>query len=338
MDDKIAQALLSWHDANKRDLPWNGEKDPYRIWLSEIMLQQTRTETAKGYYHRFLEAFPDVFALAEAEEEKVLKCWEGLGYYSRARNLLKTAKIVARERSGAFPDTVEGLKALPGIGEYTAGAIASVAYGRAVPSVDANQQRAIARLFAIREDVSSAAGRARVKAAAMQMIDPNRPGDFNHALMGLGAMVCLPKPKCDICPVVSYCEGKRLGIAEELPVMPEKRQRRVEHRAVAVVFSRGRVLLLKRTGKGMLQGMFEFPNFLDAHSTEDVAEALAEIGVKARFEKRLTDAKHIFTHVEWHMTGYLFCATETGNLPFYTKEEAQHLAIPSAFRAYREFI
>ena len=202
----FSKELLAWHDKNARELPWRGERDAYKIWISEIMLQQTTTQTVKGYYARFLAAFPTVRDLANAPEQEVLKLWEGLGYYSRARNLQKAAKIIANELDGRLPDTVEALKQLPGIGDYTAGAIASMAYNRRELAMDGNLVRVLARLTAEGGCVGETAVKKRLRAAGEALIDADRPGDFNQAMMGLGRLICLPgSPKCGDCPVASYC-------------------------------------------------------------------------------------------------------------------------------------
>ncbi|MBQ3305268.1 MAG: A/G-specific adenine glycosylase, partial [Clostridia bacterium] len=197
--------LLAWYDHSARSLPWRGERAPYRIWLSEVMLQQTQAETVKGYYARFLTAYPDVAALAAADEQAVLKLWEGLGYYSRARNLHAAARIVAGELGGAFPDSAEGLRRLPGIGPYVANAIASIAYGEPVPALDGNQARVLSRVLAWEEIVRTPFD---LLSPATALMDRVRPGDYNQALMDLGAAVCTPKsPKCDACPVAGHCRA-----------------------------------------------------------------------------------------------------------------------------------
>ena len=219
----FSRRLLEWHDKNARDLPWRGEKDPYKIWVSEIMLQQTTAQTVKGYYARFLEAFPTVEALAAADEEQVLKRWEGLGYYSRARNLMKAAVIVERDLGGRLPDDAAALRRLPGIGDYTAAAIASIAYGQPEPAMDGNLTRVLARVTAEQGCVAEAAVRRRLRAAGKALIDRERPGDFNQAMMGLGNLVCAPvRPRCEDCPVAEFCRARELGCAGDLPHMPPK--------------------------------------------------------------------------------------------------------------------
>ena len=293
----IATGLLAWYDANARALPWRGERDPYRIWLSEIMLQQTQTQTVKGYYARFLERFPDVFALAAADEEAVLKLWEGLGYYSRARNLHAAAKAVARELGGAFPEDAAGLRRLPGIGPYAANAIASIAYGEPVPALDGNQ-----------------------------------------ALMDLGASICLPKrPRCGDCPLADHCAALRDEAQEDFPRKPAPVPKKEEDWSILLVFAGDR-LLVRRRPKGLLGGLYEFVA-IEGHGDADaLARALAAQGfASVRVEKRLPDARHVFTHRVWRMQGWTAAcdACPEG----FTAVDADALAalpFPSALRVYRE--
>lgn len=334
------EALLAWHDRHARDLPWCGESDPYRIWISEIMLQQTRTETVAGYYHAFLKAFPDVFALAEASQEQVFKRWEGLGYYSRARNLHKAAKIVAHEMDGQFPDTAEGLRKLPGIGDYTAGAIASIAFHRRELAMDGNVTRALSRLTAQTGCVGVAGVRRALKAEGTALMTDRRPGDFNQAMMGLGNMVCVPgRPKCAECPVREFCKAKRQGIQETLPVLPAKPEKKEIPVGVALVFLEGRVLLVRRPDEGLLAQMWAFPAFEEARTEQEVREALSEIGVDAGRGSRLVPAKHVFTHRVWNMKGYAYQAKsvrENETCRLVSREEMNQAALPTALKAYRE--
>lgn len=330
----FSAALMAWHALNARDLPWHGESDPYRIWLSEIMLQQTRTETVKRYYESFLRAFPDVFALARADEARVIKLWEGLGYYSRARHLHAAAKLVAGEYGGVFPTTVEELKRLPGVGEYVAGAVASIAFGRRVPALDGNQARVLARVFQVEKEIRTPAA---LYAEAMSLVPEDDPGEYNQALMGLGAMVCTPRhPKCDACPVRAFCRAEKTGEAEKLPVKPEKRCRRVETRAIALVFNGARVGVRQRAD-GLLNGLWEFPGFDGARAEADVEACLTEMGTRGRFVSRLGTAKHVFTHLEWHMTGYWYELEAGGEeMQFVTARELAELPMPTALKVYRD--
>ena len=336
----FSKELLAWHDKNARELPWRGERDAYKIWISEIMLQQTTTQTVKGYYARFLAAFPTVRDLAVAPEQEVLKLWEGLGYYSRARNLQKAAKIIANELDGRLPDTVEALKKLPGIGDYTAGAIASMAYNRRELAMDGNLVRVLARLTAEGGCVGETAVKKRLRAAGEALIDADRPGDFNQAMMGLGRLICLPgSPKCGDCPVAKYCAAHAKGVERELPVMPPKIEKKTERRGVALAFRGGHVLVRKRPEGGLLGGLWEFPNFLDATDIPSLVECLGELGAIATDGKKVGAATHVFTHLVWKMEGFSFAADalpETDDLRAVDAEGLAALPMPTAMRAFRE--
>ena len=335
----FSQRLLEWHGKNARDLPWRGEKDPYKIWVSEIMLQQTTAQTVKGYYARFLAAFPTVEALAAADEERVLKLWEGLGYYSRARNLMKAAAIVARDMGGKLPGDAAALKRLPGIGDYTAAAIASMAYGQPEPAMDGNLTRVLARVTAEQGCVGETAVKKRLRAAGEALIDRERPGDFNQAMMGLGNLVCVPlRPRCEDCPVAEFCRARELGCAGELPHMPPKLDKKKERRGVAIVSCGDRVLVRRRPENALLGGLWEYPNFENAVDAASLTECLAELGVHARFVKKLGSANHVFTHKVWQMTAFLFTAEalpETENLRGATAEELSRLPMPTAMTKLR---
>ena len=337
----LPEPLLRWYRANARDLPWRRTRDPYRIWVSEIMLQQTRVAAVLGYYARFLEAFPTVEALAAAPEERLMKLWEGLGYYSRARNLQKAARIVA-ESGGRFPDTYEGLLALPGVGDYTASAIASAAFGKREAAVDGNVLRVVMRLTDCHDDIADPKVKKAVR-AQVQAVMPETAEDirvFNQATMELGATVCAPNgpPRCLECPARDFCLGRLRGTAEDLPVKGAKKPRRVEERTVFLLLRQGQVALRKRPKTGLLAGLWEFPN---AEGTLDEAEASAVVEswglVPRQWESRLT-ARHIFTHVEWHMTGYTLEVAGDGPADF-TWTDAGGLkerAVPSAFARYSD--
>ena len=340
--EKILQSLsaplLAWYRENARDLPWRRTADPYRIWVSEIMLQQTRVAAVLGYYARFLEAFPSVEALAAAPEEQLMKLWEGLGYYSRARNLQKAAKLVAER--GTFPDTFQGLLALPGVGEYTAGAIASAAFGRREAAVDGNVLRIFTRLTDCHDDIADP----RVKRAvrdALQAVMPETAEEirlFNQATMELGATVCVPNgaPKCGACPVSHLCLGLARGTAEALPVKRVKKERRSEEKTVFLLLRQGRVALRKRPGAGLLAGLWEFPNVKGTLDEHAAGQAVAAWGLAPSMWRSRLTAKHIFTHVEWHMTGYALEAAGDGP-PDWTWVDSAGLtahAVPSAFARY----
>ena len=331
----LPEHLLPWYRANARDLPWRHTADPYRIWVSEIMLQQTRVAAVLGYYARFLEAFPTVEALAEADEERLLKLWEGLGYYSRARNLQKAARCIAE--GGAFPDTYEDLLKLPGIGDYTASAIAAAAFGRPEPAVDGNLLRVAARVGGIAEDIMDARVRRRFRAMLTESIDCERPGEWNQAMMDLGATVCLPNgaPLCEKCPARAFCAAYQNDMTDVLPVRAAKKPRRVEERTVFLLVRDGRLALRKRPAKGLLAGLWELPNVPGNLDEAGAAITLAQWGLTARTLTPVGAAKHIFSHVEWDMHGYL-AAAEGENNEFLWADGAalQAAAIPSAFRYY----
>ncbi|MDL2319391.1 A/G-specific adenine glycosylase [Eubacteriales bacterium OttesenSCG-928-A19] len=297
----LQSLLLQWYDAEKRDLPWRHTDDPYAIWVSEIMLQQTRAETVVGYWTRFMDRYPTVRALAAAPEQDVLKAWEGLGYYSRARNLLRCAQVVCAEHGGVFPADVAALRKLPGIGEYTAGAVASIAFGIRTAAVDGNVERVISRLRGIREDIGIPSVRRQLRAEADALVPPDRPGDFNQAMMELGARVCQPAPRCAECPVRQFCDAYEAGDADALPVKQRKAPQRILPRGVALVFHAGRVLLHRREER-LLYGLWCFPGFDHAVSPAQVERALQALGITASYAETLGEVRHIFTHIIWDMT------------------------------------
>lgn len=338
-DAALAAALLAWHDAHARDLPWRGESDPYRIWISEIMLQQTRAETVRDYYAAFLRAFPDVYALAAADLQQVLKLWEGLGYYARARNLHAAAKQIAALPEG-FPRTVEGLRALPGIGEYTAGAIASMAYGLREPAIDGNQIRVLARIYGIRQCAARGEGRRRIREAAYALLPAQRPGDFNQALMGLGALVCLPvSPRCEDCPAAAFCDARKRGDQADLPVLPAPPARKKERRAVLMALRGQTVLVRQRPESALLGGLWEFPNFENARTDAERRACLQELGVRAQDGVRAAEHRHVFTHLEWNMTGWFYRAAgadEPAEGRFVDADVLRALPFPTALAPFRE--
>lgn len=340
---KIEKPLLAWYDSGHRDLPWRQNKDAYRIWVSEIMLQQTRVEAVIPYYLRFLENFPDIATLAAAPEDKLLKCWEGLGYYSRVRNMQKAAITVMEEYHGQMPDTWETLQKLSGIGSYTAGAIASIAFKRPVPAVDGNVLRVLSRLRMDGEYITLPAVKKRVEAELLEIMPKDRPGDFNQALMELGATVCIPngEPKCNICPWNSLCLAKENGCISEYPKREEKKKRTIEKKTVLILKEGERIAIQKRPSKGLLAGLYQFP-MLEGHLKEgEVIANLKEKGMMAVRIEKLPPASHIFSHKEWHMIGY---AIRVDELEKYSEEEnmlfvhpekiQQEYPVPSALSAY----
>ena len=344
---EIIENLLTWYRSNRRDLPWRRTSDPYRIWISEIMLQQTRVEAVKPYYARFLEACPTVKELAEIESERLMKLWEGLGYYSRARNLQKAARTVMSEYGGRMPDTYEGLRRLCGIGDYTAGAIASIAYGIRVPAVDGNVLRVLARLCGSYEDIALPATKTAWRDALAEVV-PAAAGDFTQSLIELGAVVCVPngEARCAVCPLASRCVAAREHLTDEIPVRSAKKPRRIEKRTVLMIRDGARTALRKRPDTGLLAGLFELPNVL-GHLTEDELPAyIRSLGFEPLRIQRLEDAKHIFTHIEWHMIAYDVRITpefdgyhgSSGMLLVGNDDLHAHYAIPSAFAAYKQYL
>lgn len=335
----LPELLLPWFRENARALPWRESRDPYRVWLSEIMLQQTRAETVKEYYRRFLAALPDVFALAEAPEEQLMKLWEGLGYYSRARNLQKAARRVAA-LGGSFPGSYEGLLALEGVGEYTAGAIASICFEQPAAAVDGNVIRVAARFLADARPVGDPAWKKELKARLEQIYPRGHCGDFTQALMELGATVCLPNgaPLCDRCPLEGCCAAHRAGIERTLPTRPAKKPRRVERKTVFLLRCGELLALEKRPASGLLAGLWQLPNLEGWLSPQEAAEKAAEWGLQPMELAAQLHKIHIFTHVRWEMVGYeLFCARTAE--PFLWTTQTQRLrdyALPTAFRQFLE--
>ncbi len=304
-----AAQLLAWYDEHRRELPWRapaGKKtEPYRVWLSEIMLQQTTVQAVGAYYIKFLKAWPTVEALANAEQDDVLTAWAGLGYYARARNLHAAAKVVAREMGGRFPDTAEGLRALPGIGDYTSGAIAAIAFDRQEAAVDANAERVLARVFAVEEPMPKA--KQRLRELGRSLVPEQRAGDFAQALMDLGSMICTPKrPSCPRCPWSDGCEARKRGIQEELPRRTAERVRPLK-RGVAFVArdADGAVLLLKRPEKGLLGGMMQPPLGPWTEAFPSTTEALLQAPFKGGWKKRAGVVRHGFTHFELEVEVYV---------------------------------
>ena len=312
----FVKPMLVWYNENARDLPWRRTKDPYLIWVSEIMLQQTRVEAVLGYYERFTSALPTVTDLALCPEDRLLKLWEGLGYYSRARNMQKAARIVCESYAGQMPASAAALMKLPGIGEYTAGAISSIAFGQAEPAVDGNVLRVIARLEAISDNILNESVKKKIRDDLRGLHDANDGtfGLLNQAFMDLGAGVCLvgSAPKCDICPISSYCRCFELGLQSELPVRVKKQKRRIEKRTVLLIRRDETYAIRKRPDSGLLSGLYEFPNETGELSSDDALAKAESLGLMPLRIKKLSAAKHIFSHVEWHMTGYEILVAPSG--------------------------
>ena len=343
---QMAEPLVTWYRENKRELPWRGIKDPYRIWVSEIMLQQTRVEAVKPFYDRFLRALPDVKALAKAPEDELLKLWEGLGYYNRVRNMQKAAVQIMEKHDGKFPNDFESIRNLTGIGNYTAGAIGSFAFDIPKPAVDGNVLRVVTRLTESYEDIMKQSVRTKMEEELESVIPKDAAGDFNQGLIELGATVCVPNgaPKCEMCPLAHLCCAYQNGTAEELPVKKKAKERRIEKRTVLIMQDGDCVAIRKRSKKGLLAGLYEFPN-VDGHLTENEVIAYSkQIGLSPLRIKKLGPAKHIFSHVEWHMIGYRIHVDElekscTEDLLFVRPEEIEkEYPIPAAFEGYTKYV
>lgn len=335
---RLPDALLPWYDAGHRELPWRQTKDPYKIWLSEIMLQQTRVEAVKGYYARFLDALPNIPTLAEADDELLHKLWEGLGYYNRVRNLKKAARQIM-ELGGEFPREYDTVLALAGIGEYTAGAICSIAFEKKTPAVDGNVLRLVARLTADETPIDLPAYKKQVR-QALEEVYPDRAGDFTQALIELGATVCGPNkaPDCENCPCAGFCKAREMGMEQQLPVKLPKRGRRQEEKTVLILSCGDALGLCKRPDKGLLASLWEFPNFPGKADVEAALAKVEELGLKPREIIKQVERKHIFTHVEWDMRGvYMEVAEPKGTLSWHTREQLEKdAALPTAFRLFLE--
>lgn len=346
----IPKLLLEWYDRNRRILPWRENPAPYRVWVSEIMLQQTRVEAVKPYFERFMSALPDIRALAEAPEEQLLKLWEGLGYYNRVRNLQRAAVQIVNEYGGEMPGEYEDLLRLTGIGSYTAGAISSIAFGRQVPAVDGNVLRVLARVRKDERLITDGKVKAAVEEELAEIMLKDRPGDFNQAMMEIGACVCIPggTPRCDVCPLSGLCIAHADGTETEFPKKEGKKPRKIEEKTVLVIRDENRAAIRKRPAKGLLAGMYEFPMLEGCRTAEEVTNYLAENGIRVLRIQPLEDAKHIFTHKEWHMKGYMIRVDELehGNpgedsrnwLFVEPCETEEKYPIPSAFSAYTGYL
>jgi len=331
--------LLLWYKENARELPWRSNPTAYRVWVSEIMLQQTRVVAVLDYYKRFMDALPTVRALAGCPEEELMKLWQGLGYYNRARNLQKAARQIIERHGGEFPQAYEEIRALAGIGDYTAGAIASIVFQLPVPAVDGNVLRVVARITGDEGDIATAAMKRKISGVLSDCIARDRPGDYNQALMELGATVCLPNgaPLCEQCPAREFCVARLEEKTGRIPVKAAKRGRRMEERTVLLLFCGDKVALRRRPEKGLLAGLWEFPN------EEAPPElCLRSWGLPPGNLELAGMGKHIFTHIEWRMAAYC------GELPWDAlpaqwvwagrSDLAYRYAIPNAFSSFRDVV
>ncbi len=352
IEQDIVTPLLAWYDKSRRILPWRENREPFRIWVSEIMLQQTRVGAVKPYFDRFMREILDVSALAQAEEERLLKLWEGLGYYNRVRNMQKTARIIMDKYEGCFPAEYELLLKLPGIGSYTAGAIASISFGKREPAVDGNVLRILSRLLLYEEDILSQKAKNEARNSLLPLMPEERSGDFNQALMELGATVCVPNgmPHCGECPWRKLCLANREDKWQEYPKKSAKKPRKIERKTILIIGDGERILLHKRPPVGLLAGMYELPS-IEGYAKEDlIIEKVREMGFSPLRIQQAGEAKHIFTHKEWHMKGYRILTEPFGFLTdgrtilkegfiMASGEETQNAyPIPSAFSAFTEYL
>lgn len=345
---KIVQPLQEWFLENARVLPWREKATPYNVWVSEIMLQQTRVEAVKPYFARFTTELPDVEALAACPEDKLLKLWEGLGYYNRVRNMKEAAEQIMERYHGEMPSDFETLLTLKGIGNYTAGAISSIAYGKKAPAVDGNVLRVLSRVTGDDSDIMKQSVRKHMEETLFSLMNETEelvPGVFNQGLMELGAVVCVPngKPHCNDCPWGGLCVAKEKDLIEILPIKNTKKQRRVEEMTVLLIRDGEKVVLHKRPHKGLLAGLYELPNLAGYQKKKDILSYVESLGFLPLRLKPLGEAKHIFSHVEWHMKGYMVFVGEmeekSGEWLLVEVEEARnHYAIPAAFSKYAEYM
>lgn len=329
--------LLPWFRENRRELPWRQDREPYHVWLSEIMLQQTRVEAVRGYYTRFLAALPTLEALAGADEATLLKLWEGLGYYSRVRNLQKAARQILERFGGRFPDDYDTLRTLPGIGDYTAGAIASICFEAPRAAVDGNVLRVLARFQADSRPVGAQKIRRELARTLSACYPPGHCGDFTQALMELGATVCLPNgaPLCERCPLREHCRARAAGTQKSYPVKEPKKPRRVEERTVFLLLCEGKLALCRRPPQGLLAGLWQLPDVEGALRVPEMLRQAERWGVHPRNIVKTVRRSHIFTHVHWQLTGCLLeCAAE-GEFSWFTPQElAGQIALPTAYRQF----
>lgn len=350
--DQSVQPLLEWFEVFARTMPWRSNPEPYWVWISEIMLQQTRVEAVRAYFDRFIAALPNIESLANIEDEKLMKLWEGLGYYSRARNLKKAAIVCVEQYHGELPRTYEALLKLPGIGSYTAGAIASIAYEQEVPAVDGNVLRVISRLLAWEEDITKQSVKRKMEAALLELmkrVHPN-PRTFTAALMELGALVCIPNgaPCCMECPWKSICLARIQKKVERIPVKKKKIVRKIEERTVFLIQDGDLTAIKKRPSTGLLAGLYELPNIEGFYSEQEVKRIWEEKLKLPLTVERLKDGKHIFSHIEWHMQAYRviipkileqnkLLREQEGELFFVTQEELNtNYALPNAFKTWKK--
>lgn len=338
MLEQLPVLLLPWFAEHRRDLPWRRDREPYHVWLSEIMLQQTRVEAVRGYYLRFLERLPDIAALASAPEDVLLKLWEGLGYYSRVRNLQKAAQCVMEQHDGEFPQELSAIRALPGIGDYTAGAIASICFEAPTAAVDGNVLRVILRLTVCADSPADVRVRRRIGEELSAVYPAGHCGDFTQALMELGATVCLPNgaPQCGACPLRALCEAHAQGTELQFPTKPPKKPRRIEQRTVFVLQCGDRLAVCKRPSRGLLAGLWQLPDVPGKLETAEALRQAEQWGVHPTGIVKTAERTHIFTHVQWDLRGvWLTCAAEAPQFTWADEDALRHeIGLPTAYRQF----
>lgn len=338
---RTQEPIIKWYQENKRELPWRKEKNAYHIWCSEIMLQQTRIEAVKKYYQRFIKELPTIQDLAQVEEEKLLKLWEGLGYYNRARNLKKAAQMIQEKYGGKMPNNYQELLQLPGIGEYTAGAIASIAYDEKVPAVDGNVLRVMSRVIGSKKDILEQETKKEIT-EKLSHIMPKQAGDFNEGLMELGELICIPngKPLCDNCPIQKECIAYQKDITDEIPVRKQKIKRKKEEKTVFILECNQEIALQKRNNTGLLASMYEFPNVNQKLKQKEMKQVIEQWGLKVERTERIGTHHHIFSHVEWDMIGYRVRVEHKNTKFIWSKKEEilEKYPIPGAFVPFRNKI
>ena len=341
LNASIAEKLLIWYAQNKRPLPWRRDRAPYHVWVSEIMCQQTRVEAVKAYYLRFLDALPGIEDLAACPEEQLHKLWEGLGYYSRAGNLKKAAELIVHQHGGIFPSDYAGIRRLPGVGDYTAAAVASISFGLPCPAVDGNVLRVVTRLTASELDVSRESTKARVREVLRPMFEGLPAGELNQAFMELGALVCRPNhaPDCDICPLREGCRSSG-GLWQRIPVKSAKKARREEVRTVFLLTYKGAWALSRRQETGLLAGLWEFPNLPGELAVQAVLDTVSAWGCRPQRILRQTERQHVFTHLEWKLPACAVeCAEQAGPFTWVTPAEIRaHYSLPTAFRQFLDIL
>ena len=336
---EIVQPIVKWYQAQEKTLPWKQDKDPYHVWISEIMLQQTRIEAVKKYYIRFMEQLPTIQDVANASEEQLLKLWEGLGYYSRVRNIKKAAIQIIQENQGKMPTNYKELLKMPGIGDYTAGAIASISYGEKVPAVDGNVLRVISRILASKENVLLPETKKDIT-NQLQEIMPEEAGDFNEGLMELGEKICLPNttPICNKCPIQKYCTACKENLTTEIPVRIKKQKRKIEKRTIFILEYKNKIAINKRPKTGILANLYEFPNILGEVTEQEIPQILKQWNIQFKNLKMKKSAKHIFTHIEWDMIAYEIEVKNKNTIwTWVTEQEMEkQYPLPTAFKKLHE--